>query len=131
MENPATTAPPAANDEGLAFAIAAARLAADNKAENVRVLDVRGLSSLTDFFVLGTGTSNRQMHAVMAAVREYARGLGRKAFGFEDATTAAWLLADFVDVVIHLFDEQHREYYDLDGLWGDAPEVAWRPAGGT
>ncbi len=109
-----------------AFALAAARLAAENKTEDVVVLDLRGLSSLADFFVLGTGTSERQMHAVLDALYEYARGLGRRPLSVEDSSRGTWILADYVDVVVHLFDEEHRTYYDLDGLWGDAPRVAWQ-----
>lgn len=114
-----------AADEARPFAVAAARIAAENKSENVCVLDLRGLSTLADFFVLGTGTSDRQMHAVLDRVAEHARTLGRKCFGLEDSTGTTWLLADYIDVVIHLFDEEHRAYYDLDGLWGDAPRVDW------
>ena len=108
------------------FAAAAARIAMEHKAEHVVVLDLRGLSTLADFFVIGTGTSGRQLHAVLDRVLEYARTIERRQFHISDSRDAAWLLADYVDVVIHLFDEEHRSYYDLDGLWGDAPQVDWR-----
>ena len=122
---------PLTEADAQAFAQAAARLAAENKTEDVVVLDLRGLSSLADFFVLGTGTSERQMHAVLDALFEYARGLGRRPLSVADSSRGTWLLADYVDVVVHLFDEEHRAYYDLDGLWGDAPRVAWdAPDGG-
>lgn len=114
------------NDNGLEFAVAAARLAGDHKAENVAVLDLRGLSTLTDFFVVATGTSDRQMRAVLDAIAEHARTLGRRPFGVAGGGQTAWLLADYIDVVIHLFDEQHRSFYDLDGLWGDAPRIEWQ-----
>lgn len=107
------------------FAIAVARIAAADKTEDVTVLDLRGLSGLTDFFVIGTGTSDRQMHAVLDHIAEHAKALDRRPFKIADTRTATWVLADYVDVVIHLFDAGHREYYDLDGLWGDAPRVAW------
>jgi ribosome-associated protein len=116
--------PEAAEDSARLFAIAVARLAEQNKIENVVVLDLRGLSNLADYFVIGTGTSSRQMHAVLDYVAEYAATCDRAAFNVADASDASWLLADYVDVVLHLFDEEHREYYDLDGLWGDAPRVA-------
>ena len=112
--------------DGRSFALVAARIAAENKAENVVVLDLRGLSTLADYFVIGTGTSGRQMHAVVDRVLEHARTVGRKHFHISDSSDATWLLADYVDVVIHLFDEEHRNYYDLDGLWGDAPLVDWQ-----
>jgi ribosome-associated protein len=106
------------------FALAAARIAGDNKIEAVTVLDLRGLSNLADYFVIGTGTSSRQMRAVLDDLAEYAATVGRAAFHVADATDASWVLADYVDVVVHLLDEEHRDYYDLDGLWGDAPRVA-------
>jgi ribosome-associated protein len=114
--------------DGRSFALVAARIAAETKAESVVVLDLRGLSTLADFFVIGTGTSGRQMHAVLDRILEYARTVERKHFHISDSSDAAWLLADYVDVVIHLFDEEHRNYYDLDGLWGDAPLVDWQAA---
>ncbi len=116
----------ASQDDGQEFAVAAARLADENKTEDVCVLDLRGLSTLTDFFVIGTGTSDRQMRAVLDQVEEHARGVGRRPFTTADTAGTTWMLADYVDVVIHLFDGKHRSYYDLDGLWGDAPRVEWR-----
>lgn len=118
----------AAREQAEAFAVAAARLASENKAEDVVILDLRGLSTLADFFVLGTGTSERQMHAVLDQIKDYARTLQRRPFSLGDSSSGTWLLADYVDVVIHLFDEEHRDYYDLEGLWGDAPRVAWQIA---
>ncbi len=113
-------------DDALEFAIAAARVAAENKTEDVEVLDLRGLSTFADFFVLGTGTSDRQMHAVVDLVEEYARGVGRAPFRVADSRSAHWILSDYVDVVLHLFDAQHRDYYDLSNLWGDAPRIPWQ-----
>jgi len=118
---------PETGGEALAFAREVARIAAVNKTEDVVLLDLRGLSSLTDFFVIGTGTSDRQMHAVLDRVGEHARTQGRRPFNVARPREAKWFLADYVDVVIHLFDAPHREYYDLDGLWGDAPRVAYGP----
>ncbi len=117
-------------DDVRAFAVAAACIASDHKVENVSVLDLRGLSNLADYFVLGTGTSSRQMHAVLDYIAEHAAALEREPFNVADATDASWLLADYVDVVIHLFDEEHRSYYDLDSLWGDAPCVPWQATEG-
>ncbi len=119
---------PADAEQARAFAIAAARIAADNKAEEVVVLDLCGLSALADYFVIGTGTSERQMSAVLDLIADHAREVGRRAFNVADSSHGAWLLADYVDVVVHLFDEEHRGYYDLEGLWGDAPEIHWERA---
>jgi ribosome-associated protein len=120
-----TSTPADVQSAAPSFAIAAARIAAENKAEEVRVLDLRELSSVADFFVLGTGTSDRQMHAVLNLIERHARTLDRRPFHVADSTAGTWLLADYVDVVIHLFDLEHRSYYDLDSLWGDAPLVEW------
>lgn len=116
----------AASDDSLRFACEAARIASDNKAEDVVVLDLRGISPVADLFVIGTGTSSRQMHAVLEHIRELAKAQGRRPFRVSDVSDTSWILADYVDVVIHLFDAQHRSYYDLDGLWGDAPQLDWR-----
>ncbi|MBK9118405.1 MAG: ribosome silencing factor [Phycisphaerales bacterium] len=125
----APEAPPAlAHDDAEGFAVHAARIAAGNRIENVVVLDLRGLSTLADYFVIGTGTSNRQMHAVLDDIRVFAKRVGRRHFSSADtATSTTWVLADYVDVVIHLFDDDHRDYYDLEGLWGDAKSVRWEP----
>lgn len=117
------------NSAAIEFAVEAARIAADSKAENVRVLDLRGVSGLADFFVLATGTSDRQMRATLDRISDYAVASGRRAFRAPDVRSTTWILADYVDVVVHVFDREHREYYDLDGLWGDVPRVNWeRPA---
>lgn len=119
---------PAAEDSARAFALAAAQIAHDHRTTEVVVLDLRGLSSMSDYFVIGTGTSDRQMHAVMEHIAEHARRAGRKAFKVADPASANWILVDYVDVVVHLFDTEHRAYYDLDGLWGEAPRVVWTSA---
>jgi ribosome-associated protein len=121
-----STTPAPATDDAIHFACEVARIAAADKTEDIAVLDLRGLSGLTDFFVIGTGTSERQMGAVLDHIQAHARKRKRKAFNVADARETAWVLADYVDVIIHLFDAQHRLYYDLDGLWGDAPRVPWQ-----
>lgn len=123
--NQTSTHPTATTDDARRFAIDAARLAHENRTEDVAVLDLRGLSSLADYFVIGTGTSERQMIAVLDLLREHAKRIGRRPFNVSDTRTANWILADYVDVVVHLFDADHRSFYALDDLWGDAPRVAW------
>jgi len=117
--------------EAARFAIEAARIAADNRTEDVAVLDLRDLCTFADFFVIGTGTSDRQMHAVADLIAEYAESVGRSPFRVADTRDSSWVLADYVDVVVHLFDAEHREYYDLDGLWGDAPRIDWDRTGAS
>jgi ribosome-associated protein len=84
----------AVREDARDFALAAARIASENKIEAVTVLDLRGLSTLADYFVVGTGTSTRQMHAVLDQLATYAATLGRRAFNVADVSDASWLLAD-------------------------------------
>lgn len=111
---------------GLEFAKEVARLADSDRAEEVVVLDLRGISPVADFFVIATGSSDRQMRAIADHVNEYARRVGQSRYGISGYDSPSWLLADYVDVVVHLFDPAHRKYYDLELLWGDAPRVEWR-----
>ena len=133
MSAPRTTPahPGSTVDERLAFACGVARIVTDNRCEDTVVLDLRGLSSVADFFVIATGTSDRQMHATLADVEDYARSVGRKPFRVADSSSANWILADYVDVIVHLFDARHRAHYDLEGLWGDAPRVNWQAVAGA
>lgn len=113
------------NGNALQFAIELARLAEDHKVEDLIALDLRGLSSVTDFVIIGTGTSDRQMRAVADRLIEYGKKLGQTPLGVSGRENAAWILVDFVDVVFHVFAPPYREYYDLELLWGDAPRLAW------
>jgi len=110
------------------LAIEMARTCAENRAYDVAILDLRGLSPVTDFFVVATGTSARQMRGAADHVRRAAAALGQRPFGSEGYETG-WVLIDYVDVVVHLFSEASRSYYDLELLWGDAPRVDWRRGG--
>jgi ribosome-associated protein len=98
---------------------------ADTRCHNVAVLDVSGLSPVTDFMVLATGTSPRQMRSAVDDVDEMAEPLGHRALARSDDGAGNWMLMDFVDVVVHVFSQEARSYYDLDGLWGDAQRVEW------
>jgi ribosome-associated protein len=107
------------------FAIDLGRLAADLKSENVVTLDLRGISSVTDFAVIATGTSERQIRAVADRLIAFARTVGERPYGVAGLESGKWVVIDFVDVVIHVFAAAQREYYDLDLLWGDAPRLVW------
>jgi ribosome-associated protein len=115
-----------------AFAVEAARLLADDKCDDIVLLDVRELSQVTDFIVIGTGTSERQMRAVLHHVEDLGGEMSFSAYRSSADERATWLLADFVDVVVHVFEPNTRAHYDLEMLWGDAPKLDWaRPAGAT
>jgi ribosome-associated protein len=121
-----TTGDPAA---ALEFAVAAARMLADDKCESIVLLDVRELSQVTDYIVIGNGTSERQMRSVLTHVEELGGQMGYPPFRASDDERATWLLADFVDVVVHIFEPNTRAHYDLEMLWGDAPRIAWERPG--
>lgn len=112
-----------AGQEAREFAIAAAKIAAGRNCSDVTVLDLTGISPATDYFVIATGTSNRQMRTVADEICDEAKGRGIVRFGRAGYEQARWILLDFVDVVIHIFDSQYREYYDLELLWGDAQRL--------
>ena len=106
-----------------AFAVAAAKVAADRHCNDIVVLDLRGISPATDYFVIATGTSDRQMRTVADEICQTAKDKGIGLFGRAGYEQGRWILLDFIDVVIHIFDEQYRDYYDLELLWGDAKRI--------
>jgi ribosome-associated protein len=127
-DNPMATASRSIRPHGLAdglkLATAAARVALDNKASDVAVLDVSAQSAEFDFFVLGTGTSRRQLHAISEQIDdELEKVLGDHRMGIEGYDESRWIVLDYGSVVIHLFDDETREYYDLESLWADAKLV--------
>ena len=107
------------------FAIELARIAYDNKSEDVIALDLRGVIPVTDFVVICTGTSDRQMRTLADRIVEYGKKVGERPFGLAGRESAVWILLDYVDVVFHVFARKYRDYYDLELLWGDAPRVEW------
>ena len=113
------------NTKTRAFAVAAARVAAERHCSDIVVLDLKGKSPATDYFVIATGTSDRQMRTVANEICEAAREQKLQRFGRAGYEQARWILLDFVDVVIHIFDSEYRDYYDLELLWGDAERLKW------
>jgi len=111
--------------EARAFAVEAARLLSDDKCSDVVLLDVREISQVTDFIVLATGTSDRQMRSALEDVQSLGGERGFPAFRSSVDDRAVWVLADFVDVVVHIFEPNARAHYDLEMLWGDADRLAW------
>ena len=107
------------------LALAAARAASEKQAERTVILDVRDLIVITDYFVIASGSSDRQVKTVSQEVEEALRKLGTKPVRREGEADARWLLLDFIDVVIHVFASEERDFYDLERLWMDAPRVDW------
>ena len=111
------------NSEAEIFALAAAKVAAERHCTEIVVLDLRGKSPATDYFVIVTGTSDRQMRTVSDEISAAARERGLQRFGRAGYEHGRWILLDYIDVVIHIFDAEYREYYDLELLWGDAERL--------
>ena len=101
---------------------------ADNKkAENLVILDVRKLSSVTDYFVIASGTSEPHLRAILDEVTERLReGHGLRPRAVDGTARGAWVVLDYFDVIVHIMRADTREHYDLEGLWGDAPRVRTR-----
>lgn len=106
-----------------AFALAAANVAAERHCSDIIIMDLQGKSPATDFFVIATGTSDRQMRTVSDEINVEAKKHDIARFGRAGYNQARWILLDYVDVVIHIFDHQYRDYYDLELLWGDAQKI--------
>lgn len=107
------------------LAAAAAQVALDNRAQDVMVLDVSGQTALFDYFVVATGASRRQLHAISDEIDDrLQKELGDRRLGVEGFEESRWIVLDYGSVVIHLFDEEMRSYYDLESLWADAREIS-------
>jgi ribosome-associated protein len=108
------------------FAIEAARLLHDRKCEDVLLLDVRGQSQVCDLILIGSGTSDRQMKSVSTELEKLGEERNQPAFRSNRDSATTWIVTDFVDLVVHLFEPQQRLYYDLESLWADAAKIEWR-----
>jgi len=100
-----------------------AEAAAEMKAQDLVALDVHALTSFADAFLIATGTSDRHVRSVADAVLEASEGMGRPPLGVEGYQEGRWVLLDLNEVVVHIFQEEVREYYDLERLWSDAPAI--------
>jgi ribosome-associated protein len=107
--------------------VQAAESALDRKAENVLALDLRGISTATDFFVLATGNSDIQVRSIAEHIMEELGRSGVRPLHVEGLDRARWVLMDFVDFVVHVLHPLAREFYQLELLWGDAPTRVFAP----
>ena len=104
--------------------MAAARTAADNRGQNIVLLDMTRQTALFDYFLIATGTSRRQLHAISEEIdRVLEKELGDRRLGIEGYDESRWIILDYGTVVIHLFDEDTRSFYSLENLWADAVKV--------
>lgn len=120
LPSAATEAQPAKLDEPILTALAAA---AEKKAINVVVLDLREIASFTDFFVIASGANERQVQAISDEVVETLKKAGTKVTRVEGYKTAEWILLDYGDFVMHIFNEKARAFYDLERLWRESKRV--------
>lgn len=114
-----------ANANAKRLAIEAARIAHHDNAEDVIILDLRKISPVTDYFVICTGTSDRQMRSIGDEICDYGKSIAQKVWHVAGTESGEWIVLDFVDVVVHIFSETHRRYYELELMWGDSPRVDW------
>lgn len=118
------------DDSNKAFqrAMAAARCAEANRGQDVVILDLREVTPIFDFFVLATGSSRRQLHAMSEEIdHALEEGLGDRRLGIEGYVESRWILLDYGDVVIHLFEPEARDYYAIEELWGQAKRIPLKP----
>ena len=101
----------------------AAQAALEKKALDVIVFDIRGISDMADYFLICSGTNEKQIRAIADAVEKALLEINVKMNHKEGYEDSSWILLDYGDIVVHIFDEEKRQYYDLERLWGDAPRV--------
>lgn len=99
------------------------KAAVEKKAEELVLLDMRGTSSFTDYFFICSGRSDRQVQAIAQGIEEALQKEGVRPLGLEGVSAGRWILMDYEDVVVHIFLEPVRRFYDLEGLWIDAPRI--------
>jgi ribosome-associated protein len=109
--------------DGRTEALLCAQRALDSKAQDVVLLDVRGLASFADYFVIGSARSTRQAQGIADHVEEGLREHGVKPLGVEGHREGHWILMDYGDVVVHIFHETTRRFYDLESLWSEAERL--------
>lgn len=110
-------------EQSSAFWITAVRAAESKKAADLRVLDLREVTSFTDYFIICTGTNPRQIQAITDEIRQQLRRRGENAISTEGYDRADWVLLDYGDYIVHVFSEKAREFYDLERLWRHARRV--------
>jgi len=116
-------------DELVRWARAAAAVADDMKATDTLIIDVGEVFAVSDYFVITAGSNSRQVHAIVDAVEENLRGLGGPSpIRIEGLQGREWVLMDYGGFVVHVFQQQQREFYQLERLWGDRPRVSWEPS---
>ena len=115
-------------EESMKTAELAGQAALEKKGEDVLLLDLRGVSGYADVLVVCSGTNERQLDAIADGVEKALKEAGRRLVGSEGGRSSKWQLLDFGDIVVHVFHEEERQHYDLEGLWADAPRTRIKDA---
>ena len=110
------------------LALLAAEVCDEKKAKEIVVLDVRKITTISDYFIVCSTSNERQARAIADDLRVRMKELGKREMGVEGIEDARWVLQDFGDIVLHIFHESQREFYDIEGLWADAKQVRWKKA---
>ena len=119
----------AALPSSLERALMAAKIIDENKGVQIKILDLRKITRTFDFFVIASGTSRRQLHAVSEEIDDvFEKKLGDKRRSVSGYQESLWIVLDYDDVVVHLFEPETRDFYSLDDLWGNGEEVPFDPA---
>jgi len=108
--------------EAIDRALKCAELALDKKAEQVKILEIKRLTTIADYLVIASGQSDRQAQAIADSVRQGLKKFG-KPLDIEGATEGNWIVIDYGDVIVHVFKDEVRRYYNLEGVWEEAPEI--------
>ena len=114
---------PATTSNSLALAQRAAQIAVENKAQDVVILDLRGVSDMTDFFIIASGTSDTAVRSIGQHIAEEMKKEGNAVTHAEGLEKGRWVLLDFVDFVVHVFHPTLRNFYQLERLWADAEQI--------
>lgn len=105
------------------MALEISNLIDDKKGEDITILDVKGISSIADYFVIATGNSDRQVAAIADHVEEAFSKKGIEPKSIEGYRTGRWIVLDYVDVIVHVFHHEERQYYNLERIWNDAKKL--------
>jgi ribosome-associated protein len=110
---------------GIDHAFLCARVGEENKGRDILVLDMRAITPLYDFFVIITGASRRQIHTLAEEIDAALAAEGEKRLSISGYQANRWVIQDYGDIVVHIFDKDARDYYALEELWADAPRLDW------
>jgi len=124
--NPEPASPDPAVSASRQFARKIAQLANDRHCDDIVILELAHRSPVAQHFVICTGTSSQQIKSLAGEIADIGKQSSFRVFGRAGIQQGRWAVVDFVDVVVHLFDDEYRKFYDLELLWGDAPKIDWQ-----